>query len=93
MSGWCCIVIMMSTISTGIFSPAPQKTEVKETYGKISTSHGVRVAVMLETNLIESSIMNFGLRMDCDVSATTIACLMFRKDDHVLCMNKVPIVT
>ncbi|KAL0830522.1 hypothetical protein ABMA28_002683 [Loxostege sticticalis] len=34
MSGWCCIVIMMSTISTGVLFSAPQKTEVKETYDR-----------------------------------------------------------
>ncbi|XP_059057402.1 alkaline phosphatase-like [Achroia grisella] len=34
MSAWCCIVIMMSTISTSVLSPAPQKTEAKEAYDR-----------------------------------------------------------
>ncbi|XP_012551340.1 alkaline phosphatase [Bombyx mori] len=34
MSTWCCIAIMMSTISTGVLSPAPQKTEVHEAYDR-----------------------------------------------------------
>uniref|UniRef100_A0A2A4ITJ3 alkaline phosphatase n=1 Tax=Heliothis virescens TaxID=7102 RepID=A0A2A4ITJ3_HELVI len=34
MSAWCCIAIMMSTISTSVLSPAPQKTEAKEAYDR-----------------------------------------------------------
>ncbi|KAJ0183231.1 hypothetical protein K1T71_001207 [Dendrolimus kikuchii] len=34
MSTWCCIAIMMSTFSRGVLSPAPQKTEIKETYDR-----------------------------------------------------------
>ncbi|KAM3965008.1 LOW QUALITY PROTEIN: alkaline phosphatase [Aphomia sociella] len=34
MSTWCCIVIMMSTISTSVLSPAPQRTEAKEAYDR-----------------------------------------------------------
>ncbi|CAG9562490.1 unnamed protein product [Danaus chrysippus] len=34
MFAWCCIVIMMCTISTGVLSPAPKNAEVKETYDR-----------------------------------------------------------
>ncbi|KAJ2950985.1 hypothetical protein O0L34_g5361 [Tuta absoluta] len=34
MSVWCCIVIMSATISTGVLSPAPIKTEAKEPYDR-----------------------------------------------------------
>ncbi|XP_049872225.1 alkaline phosphatase-like isoform X1 [Pectinophora gossypiella] len=34
MSAWCWIVIIMATISTGVLSPAPIKTEAKEPYDR-----------------------------------------------------------
>ncbi|CAH1636525.1 unnamed protein product [Spodoptera littoralis] len=34
MSTWCCITIMMSTISTTVLTPAPQKTEAKEAFDR-----------------------------------------------------------
>ncbi|XP_034829178.1 alkaline phosphatase-like [Maniola hyperantus] len=35
MSAWCCIVIMMGTINTGVLSPAPMNAEVKEIYDRL----------------------------------------------------------
>ncbi|CAH0399763.1 unnamed protein product [Chilo suppressalis] len=34
MVGWYCLMVIMTMISTGVLSPAPQKTEIKETYDR-----------------------------------------------------------